>query len=254
MRVTVCQLPDAPDALESAWERLCRHTSAAGSDLVVLPEMAFAPWPMHSPRVDPAVWEEAVGSHLRWLDRLPELGAPLVAGTRPVVDGGSRRNRAFVWSVDGGLVDAHDKYHLPDEPGFWEATWYHRGDGSFHIVAAGETTVGFLVCTELWFGAWARAYGRDGAALILTPRATPAASRQRWVVGGRAAAIVAGAYEISSNRAGSSPGVTWAGTGWVIDPDGEVLAITDEDRPFATVPVDLDRAAAAKATYPRYVD
>ncbi len=45
----------------------------------------------------------------------------------------------------------------------------------------------------------------------------------------------------------------WGGLGWVIGPDGDVLATTTRDEPFVTVEVDLEAARAAKWTYPRYV-
>ena len=68
------------------------------------------------------------------------------------------------------------------------------------------------------------------------------------MVAGRAAAISAGVYSVSSNRAG--PGA-FGGCGWIIDPDGEVLARTTEDEPFATVALDLRCADWAKRRYPR---
>lgn len=37
----------------------------------------------------------------------------------------------------------------------------------------------------------------------------------------------------------------------VVSPDGDLLAFTDAQDPFATVEVDLAVAAAAKSTYPR---
>jgi len=43
------------------------------------------------------------------------------------------------------------------------------------------------------------------------------------------------------------------GLAWVVDPEGTILAQTDEANPFATVSIDLDFARASKASYPRYV-
>jgi N-carbamoylputrescine amidase len=77
---------------------------------------------------------------------------------------------------------------------------------------------------------------------------------EKWLVGGRAAAIVAGAYSLSSNRTspeGSSP--VFGGQGWVVSPEGEVLGLTLRQRPFVTVEIDLLEAERAKGTYPRYV-
>jgi N-carbamoylputrescine amidase len=65
---------------------------------------------------------------------------------------------------------------------------------------------------------------------------------------------MSGAFGISSNRSGTDAlGMRWGGLGWIIDPDGEVLATTSEDEPVATVTVDLLDAERAKATYPRYI-
>jgi N-carbamoylputrescine amidase len=87
------------------------------------------------------------------------------------------------------------------------------------------------------------------------PRATGLTSADKWLAGGRAAAVMSGAYCLSSNRAGTdSAGFEWGGHGWIIEPEeGDVLAVTSPDRPFATVDIDLEVAALAKQTYPRYV-
>ena len=39
----------------------------------------------------------------------------------------------------------------------------------------------------------------------------------------------------------------------MVDPEGEVLAITSEAMPFVTVDIDPAMAKAAKRGYPRYV-
>lgn len=66
---------------------------------------------------------------------------------------------------------------------------------------------------------------------------------------------MAGAFGLSSNRTGPGPagGFEWAGRGWAVDPDGEVLGVTSAGEPFLTVEIDPAGAEAAKSTYPRYV-
>jgi hypothetical protein len=39
--------------------------------------------------------------------------------------------------------------------------------------------------------------------------------------------------------------------GWVIDPEGSVLAVTSQRHPFITVEIPVWRAEEAKQTYPR---
>ncbi|MDH3463310.1 MAG: carbon-nitrogen hydrolase family protein [Acidimicrobiia bacterium] len=252
MRVTVCQLPDPVDEFERAWTELVEH--ARGSDLVVLPELPFHPWVAWTDQYDPATWDAAVSSHDEWVRRLSDLGAGAVAGSRPVrTASGAGHNRAFIWDR-GQVTDGHDKYYLPEEPGFWEATWYSRGDGTFDAMSLGEQRVGFLLCTEMWFTDRAREYARQGVQLLLTPRVTEPTGVDKWIAGGRSAAVMSGAFSLSSNRMGSNHGVDFGGAGWVIDPDGAVLATTTLADPVVTVDIDLTLADAAKLTYPRYVE
>ncbi|MBN2430027.1 MAG: carbon-nitrogen hydrolase family protein [Acidobacteria bacterium] len=255
MQVTVCEFSDAPERLRHEWAALVTHVRRESSDLVLLPEMPFAPWFAAARPFSDAVWAAAVRAHEEWLARLPELAPAAVCGTRPVERHGRRLNEGFLWTDPGGYEPVHHKYYLPDEEDFWEASWYARGAGDFAPCDIGGIRAGMLICTELWFGERARAYGREGATLLLCPRATPGSSRDKWLAGGRTAAVVAGAYCLSSNRGGTDErGLSWSGTGWIIDPEeGDVLALTSRERPFVTLALDPQRAAAAKSTYPRYV-
>lgn len=58
----------------------------------------------------------------------------------------------------------------------------------------------------------ARADGRDGAHVVAVPRVTPSSSLETWLAGGRACAVVAGAWSLSSNSAEPEHG----GLGWVV--------------------------------------
>jgi len=148
MKITVCELNDDPMAFAVDWEALAAHVKAEGSQLVVLPEMPFAPWFALSPRCDASVWQAAVKAHEDWLSRLDELAPAAVIATRPVDIAGKRLNEGFVWDQAGGYRAAHHKYYLPDEEGFWEATWYQRGDGSFAPIECRGVKIGFLICTD----------------------------------------------------------------------------------------------------------
>ena len=254
MKVTVVQLPDQPKELEAAFAELIDHVKAKGSQLVLMPEMPFYTWLPNTNKVDPALWQAAVDAHEAWLPRLSALDADFVLGSRPVLENGTPHNDAFIWQQGNGARFAHRKYYLPNEDGFWEASWYRRADEPrFQAAQAGDVKVGFMICSDLWFGEHARGYARQGIHLLANPRGTPRASVDKWLAGGRALAVMSGAYCISSNRAGKSSGIQWAGTGWIIDPDGDVLATTSDSQPFVTVDIDLNKAEEAKKTYPRDV-
>ncbi len=254
MRVTVCQISEAGKSLEAEWAALRDHVRTEDSNLVLLPEMPFYPWLARTKERDDIEWDKSAAAHKAWLLRLPELGKVVVLGSRPVVEAGARWNEAFIWSASQGYQAVHHKYYLPNEALFWEAAWYDRGPKSFHAASVEDVRVGFLICSELWFTEHARSYGRQGVEILACPRATEAFSADKWLIGGQAAAIVSGAFSISSNRAGKDRGgIHWGGSGWIVSPDGEVLGRTTEETPFITRSIDLSAAEAAKATYPRYI-
>jgi N-carbamoylputrescine amidase len=250
LKVTVCEMPDDRAEFEGAWARLRAHVRREKSDLVLLPEMPFFYWFPASPKPDLKVWEDAVAQHRKWMGRLGELGSPVVLGSRPVNRGGRRLNEGFVWA-GGKARGVHYKRYLPDEGGYYEATWYDMGDGRFVLFDAGRWKSGFMICSDLWSMADAQAYGKGGAGLIAVPRCTGDKSVEKWVAGGKVVAVVSGAYCLSSNRRGIRGPATFGGTGWVVDPDGNTLGLTSKGRPFLTAEIDRQRTVKAKKTYPR---
>jgi len=255
MKVTVCGLPNEPPALEHAWEQLVEHVQGHKSEFVLLPEMPFYRWLAHTRDVDASQWEKAVKAHEEWIARLGKLAHTMVVSTRPIVLDGKRQNAGYIWEVGRGAKTVHTKYYLPNEPGFWEASWYERGDGDFSLASTSRGKVGFLICTEIWFNFRAREYGKQGMQLLVCPRATPNPTALKWIAGGQAAAVVSGAYCLSSNLGGTTPaGGDYAGVGWIIEPkEGKVLGLTSAEQPFLTLDIDLAEADRAKKTYPRYV-
>ena len=256
MRVTVCELSNERTAVEGQWAALVDHCRREQPDLILLPEMPFTPWLAASERADQGAWLSAVIEHDSWRKALLDLSPATVLGTEPIVTGNRNYNEGYVWSAVGGRRGVHRKHYLPNEAGFWEANWYERGPKEFLPLAADGFTFGFLICTEMWFTEHARAYAREGVDILAAPRATGMSSADKWLAGGRAAAVMAGAYCISSNRGGTdSSGFEWGGHGWIIEPEeGDVLGVTSSANPFLTLDIDLGVATKAKRTYPRYVE
>ncbi|HEV7486745.1 MAG TPA: carbon-nitrogen hydrolase family protein [Thermoanaerobaculia bacterium] len=251
MRITVCELPHEPRALAAAWAALCEHTARHSSELVLLPEFAMVdPIWVHE-HFDAARWADTQALSEVWRHRLPELRASHVVGTRPVTIAGRHFNQGFLWSASGGLEPLRRKFYLPDEPGNWEARWFDRGDSDFTNYAAGACRFGLNICTELWALETYAGYAARGVPVILSPRATAAATTTKWLSVGVVAAVRSGAFCLSSNRV--EPTGACGGVGWVIDPYGNILARTTADAPFATVDIDLSSSAVARADYPGYV-
>jgi len=255
MKTTVCQLPDDPNDLKEAWKRLAEHVQIENSELILLPEMPFYPWVAQSKHGNPDTWKKAVEAHDRWQERFGELAPAVVLGSRPVIRNGRHLNEGFIAEPDGSYTAVHHKYYLPQETWFWEASWYERGEEDFTLHRTGQAHTGFLICTEQWVMSRSVEYGKMGAHIIATPRATEFATAEKWLAGGRVCAISAGAWHISSNRCGpdQTGSFQFGGQGWIAGPDGEVPGTTTGESPFLTADLDLSEAEKAKKTYPRYV-
>jgi N-carbamoylputrescine amidase len=251
MRVTVCEPPHEQRELERAWDALCAHKLRESSELVLLPELAMVEPIWESDRFDLARWRAAEELGERWITRLPELGVKYVVGTRPITIDGKLFNEGFLAVSDGGISPLRRKCYLPDEPGNWEARWFDPGDAVFPAYRAGAMSFGRNICTELWSLESYADYARRGVQAILTPRATAATTTAKWLAAGVVGAVRSGAFSLSSNRV--DPTGACGGIGWIIDPDGHVLATTSCDAPFVTRDIDLAASTAARTSYPRYV-
>jgi predicted amidohydrolase len=253
-RITVCELPDfASSEFADQFDALVDHVRANDSDLVVLPEMPFGAWlPARDPTDEDltSAWQTAVESHAEWVERLDAFGNATVLGSRPIVRDGSRVNEGFV-RTPADTSGVHVKSYLPDEPGFWEASWYEAVEADFDLVDCAGLSVGMLVCTDLWASHEVRAYGEAGVELLVNPRVTEQRTLEKWLAGARTMGVLAGAYLASSNRSGEANGTVFGGAGWLTSPDGTVLARTDDDHPFVTTEIDAGMAERAKETYPR---
>jgi len=251
MRVTVCELPHRTHDLAAAWTALTQHTIAHNSQLVLLPEFAMAEPVWEFENFDAVRWTAVETLHDVQLRRLHELRAEYVVGTRPVRADGRSLNQAYLWSATAGVRPLRSKYYLPQEPGSWEATWFDRGDREFPAFRAGPVSFGVNICTELWALETYARYAALGVELLLSPRATALATTTKWLAMGVVAAVRSGTFSLSSNRVDRTGAC--GGSGWIIDPAGEVLAITSPAEPFATRDIDLKKAHAAKDDYPNYV-
>ena len=178
MKVMVTQVETASaETIERSWNAAQSFLKDKSVDLLLFPEIGFFPWIFcGKPENVEETWNKSIQSHKMWAERFSELNVPVIVGSRPIFEQGKRHNSAFVWTEKAGVVDVHKKFYLPDEPGFWEASWYERGSGAFEMhqveVDNQMLNLGFMICTDLWFYKPAWEYGKQGAHLILAPRST----------------------------------------------------------------------------------
>jgi N-carbamoylputrescine amidase len=216
MIVTVCELPDDRKAFADGWQRLGEHIKSARSGLVVLPDMTFSPWFADAAHVDAARWSEACAAHDAWEHRLAELGAAVVAGSRPIDFGNERYDEGFLWDAEYGMRSVHAK-----------------ASHDFIPLEVQGVDIGFMIDSECW-ARGERPYGRGEVDLVVMPRCTRSETFAQRLEQACSVATETGAFAVSSNR--SAP---FEGQGWIVAPDGHVLGTTSRDQPFLSLEIHL---------------
>ena len=192
---------------------------------------------------------QAHGTSLAAIGDLPAA----VVSSRPVRAGDRLANEAFLMA-EGEYQALHHKHYFPQEPGYFEASWFRPTRPGFDVGEYRGLRIGVLLCTELMFTEWARHYRRQGAQVIVVPRAS-GSTTIHWDAAARMAAIVSGCYVLSSNRfsraAGAEP--QFGGRGFAYSPAGKLIGETSESQPFFCVNIDKALVADAQRSYPCYV-
>ena len=209
-------------------------------DLVVLPELPFQPW---APAHPESLLEDA---DLEAQARLSaECSVALLAGGAR-----QRRNRAVLFA-GGDEVLNYCKMHLPQEPGFWEANYYDPGREGPQVCDALGFPLGVQLCSDIQ-----RPFGlmhlmRQGVSAVLCPRATEAATWDRWRQTYQTQARLFSSYVLTVNRPPEA-GTGLGGPSLVVGPDGEVVAESVEE--LTVVTLRHEAIVQARAEYPGYLD
>lgn len=247
LRIGFVEWPEGLTADDARWGAIEAALAEARPDLLVTNELPFGAWIADTPVFSEGAAEASIAAHEAGIDRLAGLGVPAIITSRPVQHGDRLANEAVV--IERGEVrPLHRKQAFPDEPGWFEARWYAADGSGFEVAEILGINIGVLLCTEAMFNERARAYGRSGAALIVIPRAS-GTSIDPWKTAGAMAALVSGAYVVSSNRVGG----IFGGHGFAYAPGGTLIAETDPAHPLLAIELDTDTADAAHRDYPCYV-
>lgn len=226
---------------------------ARGAALALLPELPLDRWCPATPDARDEDAEPPGGARHRALGEAARDAGLGVVGGAIVSDPatGRRHNTALVFDASGTLVASYRKVHLPEEEGFRETSHYEPGDELSPIVDAFGLRVGLQICSDVNRPEGSHLLGAQGAEAILNPRATEAATFDRWRTVLLANALTSGTYVLSVNRPRGELGVALGGPSFVAAPTGEVLAETTDPLVIAR----LERAVVEQARrgYPGYL-
>jgi predicted amidohydrolase len=226
---------------------------AAGTDLVVLPELwlpgyfAFSAYPqlaepLHGDTVSAGrEWARRLGCHLH-------LGSFLERD-----DEGRLHNTAVLISPSGEVLHTYRKMHVFGYQSR-EAELLTPGDraGTVHT---GLGRVGTTTCYDLRFPELYRTLVDEGAESIVVCAAWPAARLAHWRLFTSCRAVEEQVLLIACNAVGvQGDGVRLGGHSRIVDPWGEVLAEAGEEEGITMCEVDTGVILQARTEFPVLAD
>ncbi|MGO9489970.1 MAG: nitrilase-related carbon-nitrogen hydrolase [Solirubrobacteraceae bacterium] len=246
-----------PREHEAALEAGIRIAAKEGAELICLQELTlnryFAADPA-GPEASGIVPEDLPGGPTyRFAARMAsETGVHVHASLyeRAPADDGLGYNTAIIVAPDGQLLGRTRKLHIPDSAGYHEDRYFRAGPGedsdAFPVIGLGEATLGLPTCWDQWFPEVARAYGLEGADVLVYPTAIGSEpdhpefdTQPLWeqVILGNA--IAHGLFMVAVNRFGEEPPLSFYGSSFICDPYGRKLVQAPRDQPAVLV-ADLD--------------
>jgi agmatine deiminase len=160
-------------------------------------------------------------------------------------------NTAVVIDANGKILGKYRKVHIPNDPFFYEKTYFEQGNNRFETFKTKYATIGVLICYDQWFPEPARILALKGAQIIFYPTAigyindhnsTDGNWNEAWKTVQRAHAIENGVHVAAVNRVGQEGQLKFWGDSFVCDSFGEMLKqASKEKEEILVVEVDLEK-------------
>jgi predicted amidohydrolase len=230
-----------------------KDAASDGAQLAVLPEIPLNGWsPASKVRQDDEAEAPGGRRHRAMSEAAREAGIGLIGGAiirDPKT--GRCHNTALAFDRSGKLIGSYRKLHLPEEEGFWETSHYHPGDEPPSVIHGLPLPLGIQICSDVNRPEGSHLLGALGAEVIVCPRATEAATFERWKTVLMANAITSCTYVISVPRPQPEYGVSLGGPSFAVSPNGEVLAEGTE--PIILATLDRNIFDQVRGRYPGYL-
>ena len=246
--------PKTCDSLALA-ESFIKKASAAGADLVLLPEMFCCPYqnknfPLYAQREGEEIWLE--------LSRMArEQNLILAAGSVPERDeDGKIYNTAYVFDRQGQQIAKHRKMHLFDidvsgGQSFRESDTLTAGN-SITTFDTEFGVMGLCICYDFRFPELSRLMAERGSKVILVPAAfNMTTGPAHWEILFRTRALDNQVFTLGAAPARDpSSGYTSYGNSIAVSPWGDVLDRLGADQEMLVCTLELDRVAQVRRELP----
>jgi predicted amidohydrolase len=225
--------------------------TAAGSDLVVLPELwapGYFAFDRYEERAEP-IDGPTVAAGRRWAR---DLGCHVALGSIVERSAEGLHNTAIVIGPSGDVVHTYRKVHVFSYRSREAELLTPGADAGTFGTPWG--TFGATTCYDLRFPELYRRLVDAGAQTVVVPAAWPASRLEHWRLFTTTRAVEQQVVLVACNAVGVQYGTALAGHSRVVDPWGRVLVEADDREGVVTCRVDPRHVDAVRAEFPALAD
>jgi agmatine deiminase len=163
---------------------------------------------------------------------------------------GKRFNSAVVIDADGSILGTYRKVHIPQDPLFYEQSYFEDGDSGFQVFRTQHLCFSVLICYDQWFPEAARISALQGAEVIFYPTAIGYLADDplpysewlnAWETIQRGHAIANSVHVAVVNRVGAEGALKFWGSSFVSSPFGKILKRAGSKEDILVVELDLSQ-------------
>lgn len=136
-------------------------------------------------------------------------------------------NTSYAFDREGKLLLEYDKVHLFGLMA--EDRYLSSGDKPSNFEMDG-IKMSSLICYDIRFPEWSRQLMSQGSQILIVVAQWPEVRKQQWEILLKARAVENQSFVVAVNRVGDGPDDHFSGQSMVIDPLGNVIAETENDK------------------------
>ncbi len=252
LKLSLGQINVQLGAIEANFDKvveLTKHAAAAGSKLIVFPELWSTAYSLEDWRKHACVMHEGIFDRVKTLAREQNIA---IAGSLLERVDDCAYNTMTLHGADGNLLGLYRKVHLV--PMLDEPRWLAAGSSLSRVQCPWGTT-GLGICYDLRFPEMWRSYALTGAKIVIISAEWPARRQQHWRTLLQARAIENQMFVVACNRIGESKGELFAGNSMIISPWGEPLVEGSNDKEqLLTAEIEFDMVDEIRSNIPVFRD
>ena len=236
MKIALIQQTCTADKYENLerGQQAAREAAESGANIICFPELAFEPfYPQYPDPTDYLMHAEPIPGTIT--NAFSEIAAEfecVIILNLFERDGDKTYDSSPVINTDGSIMGTTRMVHITEYEYFHEQQYYTPGNHGAPVYHTPFGRIGIAICYDRHYPEYMRALALKGAEIVFIPQAGAVGE---WPEGlyeaeVRTAAFQNGYFAALCNRVGQEPKLTFAGSSFVSNPSGHIIAQANQEK------------------------